>query len=75
MERTWRQIAAPIITKVLKDNKGKSEGEIKRALFDAYPFGMRKHHPYKIWLDEIKVQRGLKKSKIIKPDPNQKKLF
>lgn len=59
--KTWREVATPIIYRVLTENKDKSEAEIKKALFDAYPFGPRKMHPYKIWLDEIKRQRGTKK--------------
>lgn len=54
----WRKRAAPIITKVLEENKGKSEAEIRLALREAYPFGPRQYHPYKIWLDEIKRQTG-----------------
>jgi hypothetical protein len=54
---TWRDKARPIIHKVLKETKGKSEKEIRKALVDAYPFGERENHPYKIWLDDIKVQR------------------
>lgn len=26
----------------------------KKAIFDAYPFGSRDHHPYKMWLKEQK---------------------
>jgi hypothetical protein len=40
--------------------RGKSDAEVKKALFDAYPFGERKYHPYKIWLDEIARQMGKK---------------
>lgn len=74
---TWRAICKPIINSVLIENDGKTEQEIRKALRDAYPFGERKYHPYKIWNDEIKVQRkkrifGKKKDK---PDPNQSKLF
>lgn len=54
----WRKRAAPIIAGVLSANTGKSEAEIRIALRDAYPFGPRKYHPYKIWLDEIKRQTG-----------------
>jgi hypothetical protein len=56
MSTTWRDIARPIIQKVLADNEGKDEKIIKSALRDAYPFGERRYHPYKVWLDEIKVQ-------------------
>lgn len=58
---TWRDSARPIIVNVLKENQGKPEKEIKKALYEAYPFGERNYHPYKIWLDEIKVQLGKKR--------------
>jgi hypothetical protein len=74
--KTWRDIARPIIQQVLKDNLGKDEKEIKKALFDAYPFGERAMHPYKIWLDEIKRQTGKKiKKEKIEVNPNQTELF
>lgn len=60
---TWREMAAPIIHRVLTENAGKPEKEIKAALHEAYPFGQRSMHPYKIWLDEIQRQRGKKKGK------------
>ncbi len=67
----WRDIAKPIIREVLLKTKGKNENEIKTALYEAYPFGERKYHPYKVWLDEIKKQRGLKQKK----DTRQMELF
>ena len=67
---TWREDARPIIAEVLKEANGKDEKEIRKALREAYPFGARKWWPYKVWLDEIKVQRKLKKSKQFL-DPNQ----
>jgi hypothetical protein len=73
----WRDYAAPIIAKVLNETRGQDEKVIKQALRDAYPFGERKYHPYKIWLDEIKVQRGLRTFGH-KPEPipeNQTNLF
>jgi hypothetical protein len=73
---TWREHARPIIAKVLADNKDKTEKEIKKALQNAYPYGERARHPYKIWCDEIKTQRGLKKSKNkIELDINQIDIF
>lgn len=71
---TWREHARPIIAKVLADNKDKTDREIKVALRNAYPYGERAMHPYKIWCDEIKVQRHQKKSRIF-TDPNQSDLF
>lgn len=58
---TWRHSARPIIQQVLAETKGQSEAAIRKALKDAYPFGQREYHPYKVWLDEIKKQRFGKK--------------
>lgn len=63
MSQSWREKAAPIIAQVLQDTFGEREQVIKKALRDAYPFGPRQYHPYKIWCDEIRTQRGLKKAK------------
>lgn len=51
---TWRDRASPIIREVLRQTRGKSEKEIRKALVAAYPFGERKYWPYKVWLDEIR---------------------
>lgn len=81
MSSSWRDYARPIIAKVLKENAGQDEAVIRKALKDAYPFGQRDYHPYKIWLDEIAVQRGTKKKNIFgrkkaKPeDPRQERMF
>ena len=56
----WRNHAAPIIAKVIAEHKGEDENIIRRALREAYPFGERKYHPYKIWNDEVHVQLGKK---------------
>ena len=53
----WRNYAAPIIQNVLREHADADEKTIRKALHDAYPFGQRKYHPYKIWCDEIKRQR------------------
>ena len=81
---TWREHCAPIIAKVLTETKGLPEKEIRKALKEAYSYGERAMHPYRIWCDEIKCQRGLKRRKkvgggkrsITLPDnPNQTTLF
>ncbi len=72
---TWREHARPIIAKVLADNKGKTDKEIRVALRDAYPYSERAMHPYKIWCDEIKVQRNQKKNHNQVFDVNQVDLF
>lgn len=78
MAGTWRDIARPIIREVLKATLGQPEKEIKKALREAYPWGERAMHPYKIWCDEIKVQRGKRKFNERKNDivpENQMKLI
>lgn len=82
MAKSWRDHARPIIEATLAPFKAQGISyktkEMKKALFDAYPFGQRKYHPYKIWLDEIKRQlQGIPfgKSRPIVNDPNQSKLF
>lgn len=58
MTSRWREFAAPIIAAIIRRYPpGK---ERRAALRDAYPFGERKYHPYKIWLDEIARQEGRK---------------
>jgi hypothetical protein len=56
----WRRRAAPIIARVLERfPRSEWDGrECRRALADAYPFGPRAMHPYKMWLDEIRCQTG-----------------
>ena len=53
---TWRRSAAGIVAAVLQAYKGSDEATRKRALREAYPFGERRHWPYKVWLSEIKRQ-------------------
>lgn len=57
---SWREKSAEVIRRVIDENKGVDEKTLRKALHDAYPFHERKYHPYKIWLDEIKVQLGAK---------------
>jgi hypothetical protein len=60
MPKTWRDECRPIIAEVLRTTKGESEANIRWALRAAFPFGPRTHHPYKIWLSEVRKQRGVK---------------
>jgi hypothetical protein len=69
--QTWRDSARPIIHRVLKETEGKDEKEIRKALKEAYPFGERRYHPYKVWCDEIRVQMGKRRfGAIHHPDTN-----
>lgn len=49
----WRGRANPIIVRVVKEHGNTDSKELRKALFEAYPFGERKYHPYKMWLDEV----------------------
>lgn len=50
----WREIANQVIAKVVADNPGLPEQELRKKLSEAYPFGQRQYHPYKIWLSAVK---------------------
>ena len=58
MSRTWRDVARPIIASVLAQEGTEDRKRLRKALREAYPFGERKYHPYKIWCHEIRVQLG-----------------
>lgn len=55
----WRTRVQPLVAKALQNAEGNSDKAFKRALLEAYPFGRRTGWPYKVWLDEIRRQRGL----------------
>ena len=65
MKSKWRVISAEIIYKILKANPGKTDKEIKAIISEAYPFGERKYHPYKIWLNEVKKWMELRNSLVL----------
>ena len=54
----WRSIAASVIHRVVQETGYSDLKALRKALRDAYPFGERKYHPYKIWLDEVRRQTG-----------------
>jgi hypothetical protein len=64
---SWRDHAAPII-KAVVDKYSHDPIMLKAKLREAYPYGQRKYHPYKIWLDEIKRQLGTKEIKVKRVD-------
>lgn len=83
-QSSWRNTAAPIIAECLKQYPD-DEKALRAALRAAYPFGERQYHPYKIWLNEIQRQRGLRprlgaryrvgKFALREPDQRQSDLF
>lgn len=52
MDSRWRRISIKTITPIEAEYKNRTYAEFKRALSDAYPFGERSNHPYKIWCQE-----------------------
>ena len=52
----WRQHARNIIREIIRTRGNDSDAAIRQRIKDAYPFGMRKYTPYKIWLQEIQLQ-------------------
>lgn len=48
----WRSIAFSVIAEVEERYRNESYGALKRALYDAYPFGSRENYPYKVWCEE-----------------------
>jgi len=55
-ESYWRNRASPIIARVIRETGTVDMKALRKALKAAYPFQVRKYHPYKIWLDEVKRQ-------------------
>jgi len=84
MNGSWREHCSPIIAEVIR-RVGKSDMKaLRKALKEAYPYGQRKYHPYKVWLDEIKRQLNpepVKQTSVCRPipasecDPRQQALF
>lgn len=54
----WRSIARPLVAKCVREIGLSDRKALNKALRDAYPFGERAYHPYKVWLSEIKNQCG-----------------
>jgi len=55
---TWRTEARPLIAAALAEATGTVE-ERAEAARAAFPWGPRRHHPYRIWCDEVRRQLGL----------------
>jgi hypothetical protein len=53
---TWRNDCRPIIAEVIQRVGTKDPKALRAALLEAYPYGQRSMHPYKIWRDEIRRQ-------------------
>jgi hypothetical protein len=48
----WRLAAREAIQRAIASVEDGDLVKIKKSIDASYPFGQRKYHPYKIWLDE-----------------------
>jgi hypothetical protein len=73
---SWRDVANKVLVGLRLEP---CDPDAKQKVFDAYPFGMRKYHPYKIWLSEVhKVYPWLRPKKVksfTRGMPEQPNLF
>lgn len=65
-ESHWRNASRQVIAGVKEANPSADRAELKKLLFKAYPFGMRRYHPYKIWCEEVRIALGVKKKPAMK---------
>lgn len=56
MTSQWRWQAAPIITRVVAENRDLDDAALRKKIHAAYPFGRRRYNPYKMWLLKVKKQ-------------------
>lgn len=61
MRKTIRDHLRPQIAEVLARCEGLTLAETRKALREAWRYGPRKYHPYRIWLDEVRIQLKLKR--------------
>ena len=57
---TWRQYLAPLVEAVILEVGTDDMPKLRKALREAFPAPPRKRYPYRVWLDEINVQLGVK---------------
>ena len=71
---TWRERAQRAIAEVRRAHPEAAGPELKRFLRDAYPFGQRAYHPYRIWCEEVRRALGLPVAKTSRSRRAQMKL-
>jgi len=72
---TRRDQVRPIIAEIISIVGTSDIKNLRKKLRQAYPYGERAMHPYKIWCDEIRVQLGIKKIKEKSVSERQLTLF
>lgn len=58
-ESMWRVRSRQIIRQVIAETGTADMHKLKQAIKKSYPFGPRANHPYKTWLNEVRVQIAL----------------
>ena len=57
---TWRDKATSVITNIMHEHPNTHGKDLQKLLYNAYPFGMRKYHPYRVWLTCVNEACGKK---------------
>ena len=52
-EYCWRKQSIAVIKSVVAAVGTEDPIALRRAISEAYPFGLRQHYPYKVWLEEV----------------------
>jgi len=67
----WRAEAAKVVQAAIEtgEARGLTGPALLRHVRQAYPFGERRNHPYKIWLSEVNRQLGRSTPKPPKAPP------
>lgn len=72
---TWRDMARTVCQRIIDETRDlpteQRDAERKRRFHDDYPFGQRQYYPYKAWLAEVSVAKGLNSQR---RDPHEKRL-
>lgn len=56
---SWRERSIEVIDAVKRANPGADRETLRRLVSEAYPFGERRFHPYKVWLGVVRELLGM----------------
>jgi len=65
----WRDMAIPIIRHVIATVGTSDDRALQQALREAYPWGEKRMHPYRVWRDEVRRQLAGEQHPRRAPDP------
>ena len=54
----WCNISRLVIQQLISENPGCTVDEMRKLVSEAYPFGQRAMHPYKVWLSTVREILG-----------------